>query len=197
MKINLFAFTLLLLAIASAQDRSQPIKFRGAYIGEPLSEFVDCDGGKGKLIKEGYKLHGKLCDGKKGIVYRTHTHGFMAPKTEGEVFTFEDRRLVQIKIEISNEDWAKVKYDLSQKLGEPQSEVPQVFQNGFGARWEYDQGFWVKQDIVAYAGIKVETLGNEAIRNPFTNQPDTQGIEVTITDAIHAKLPQTRPNSLD
>ena len=98
---------------------------------------------------------------------------------------------------VPNEDWEKVRYDLSEKLGPPLEEVPQVFQNGFGARWEYERGFWNKGDVVAYAGVKVETLGHQAINNPFTNQPDLDGIEITVTDAQHAKLPQTRPNSLD
>jgi hypothetical protein len=68
---------------------------------------------------------------------------------------------------------------------------------GFGARWEYEQAFWQKDDVVAFAKIKVATIGGSAIRNPATNLPDTEGIEVTITDAEHAKLPSTLPNSLD
>jgi hypothetical protein len=56
---------------------------------------------------------------------------------------------------------------------------------------EYDRGFWVKGDTVAYAGIKVSNIGGEAINRPFSHTPDTEGIEITITDAEHAKLPST------
>ena len=113
------------------------------------------------------------------------------------MFTFESGKLVVIKIMIPNDDWDKVKYDLTQKIGDPLSEAPTVYQNGFGAKWEYGKGFWVKGDVVAAAGVRVEHLGNEAIKNPFTNQPDTQGIEITIMSAERAKLPSTTPNSLD
>ena len=121
----------------------------------------------------------------------------MSPKLEGEGFAFENGKLFRITIYIPNQDWDKVRFDLTEKLGEPVKEVPQVFQNAFGARYEYEQGFWQKGDIVAFGKIKVSTLGNEAIKNPFTNLPDTEGIEVTITDAEHAKLPSASPNSLD
>jgi len=191
---------LLVLAIprrSIGQQQSEPIKFRGAYIGEQLSDFVSCDGNKGKSLKPEYKVHGKVCEGRRGVVAKLKSHGFMNEKYEGEIFAFEDLKLWQITIDVPNDDWAKIRYDLSEKLGEPLSEVPQVFQNGFGAKWEYDQGFWNKGDIVAFAGIKVETLGNQAIVNPLTHRADTRGIEIKITDAQHAKLPQTRPNSLD
>jgi len=193
---NLAIFALLSCLAATAQS-TDPIKFRGAYVGEPLSDFVNCDSGKGSVTKEGYKMHGKLCQGEKGSVYRMHMHGFLTTKDEGEIFMFENRSLFKIKIMIPNNDWEKVKYDLSQKLGEPQSEVPEVYQNGFGARWEFNQGFWLKDSTVAYAGIKVANVGGRAINSPFSHQPETQGIEITITDAVHAKLPSTTSNSLD
>ena len=110
---------------------------------------------------------------------------------------FENGKLFRITINIPNEDWNKVRFDLTEKLGEPAKELPQVFQNAFGARYEYEQGFWQKGEIVAFAKIKVAALGNQVIRNPFTNRPDTEGIEVTITDAIHAKLPDTPPSTMD
>ncbi|HEY4054256.1 MAG TPA: hypothetical protein VGL74_10950 [Terriglobales bacterium] len=180
----------------SVAQSPEPIKFRGAYIGEPLPDFVNCDSGKAKAIKDGYKTHGKLCQGEKGSVWRLHGH-FANAKREGETFTFDNRTLIRITIMIPNDDWEKVKYDLTQKLGEPQSEVPDVYQNGFGARWEFNQGFWLKDSTVAYAGIKVLNIGGRAIDKPFSNQPDTQGIEITITDSVHAKLPDTTTNSLD
>jgi hypothetical protein len=189
--------TALVILLAAMVFAEEPIRFRGAYVGEPLSDFVDCDGAKGKSRKPDYKLHGKVCEGNPGRVFHTKTKGLMNPKTEGEVLWFEDHKLVKITIMVPNEDWDKVRYDLSEKLGPPLEEVPQVFQNGFGARWEYDRGFWSKGDIVAYAGIQVETLGHQAINDPFTNKPAVNGIETTVTDAQHAKLPQTRPNSLD
>jgi hypothetical protein len=61
----------------------------------------------------------------------------------------------------------------------PTSEVPQVYQNGFGARWEYDQGFWVKDNIVVCAGIQVLA----GIEKAFGPGPATEGIQITITDA--------------
>jgi hypothetical protein len=141
-------------------------------------------------------MRGNLCRDK-GVVFRTKFKHFMSSTMEGDGFAFQDGKLFRITVYIPNEDWDKVRFDLSEKLGPPAKEVPQVFQNGFGARWEYEQAFWQKDDVVAFAKIKVATIGGSAIRNPATNLPDTEGIEVTITDAEHAKLPSTLPNSLD
>jgi hypothetical protein len=188
---------LALLVIAAGHavfaQPSEPIKFRGAYIAEPLSDYVDCSSGKSKIIREGYKTHGKLCEGKRGVVFHTKTKGIMNPKTEGEGLWFENQKLFRISIMVPNEDWEKVRYDITEKMGPPTSEVPQVYQNGFGARWEYDQGFWVKDNIAVCAGIQVLA----GIEKAFGPGPATDGIQITITDAEHAKLPSTRPNSLD
>ena len=186
----------ILVFVASLAFAQEPVTFRGTYIGEPLSDFVDCSSGKAKSLREGYKPHGKLCEGK-GTVARIKMHGLMNPKGDGEIIFIEEQKVATIKILVPNEDWDKVKYDLTQKLGEPLSEIPTVYQNGFGARWEFDRGFWVKGDTVASAGVKVAHLGSQAVKNPFTGQIDTEGIEITIMSAERAKLPATRPSSLD
>jgi hypothetical protein len=164
----------LLCGFCFAQD--EPIKFRGAYLGEPLSAFVDCSSGKPKALNDDFKPHGKLCEGRSGVITHVQVHSsfLKAPTTEGEQFFFDDKKIVKVKIYIPDTDWDKVRSDLSAKLGEPTSEPPQVFQNGFGARWEYDQGFWHKGDIVAYAGIKANAVGSHIF---------THGIEITITEA--------------
>jgi hypothetical protein len=186
---------MLLVTVAFAQE---PIKFRGAFIGEPLSDFVDCASGKGKLLREGYKTHGKLCEGKKGIVFHTKTKGFMDPKTEGESLLFEDRNLIEIRILVPNEnDRQKVRYDLIEKLGPPASELPKVYQNGFGARWEFERGFWSSGNLVVFAEIRVVTLFGSPVKRALGDAPATNGIEVTIMDAERAKLPSTSPNSMD
>jgi hypothetical protein len=185
---------MLLVSVAIAQE---PVKFRGAYLGQPLSDYVDCSGGKAKKLESGYRTHGAVCDGKRGIVFHVKTKGFMEPKTEGEVLRFEGQKLVEIKILVPNEDWEKVHYDLTQKLGPPTSEVPQVYQNGFGARWEFEQGFWSSGNLVAFAHIRVLTLFGEPVRRPIGNGPAPQGIEVTITDVARAKLPSTTPSTMD
>jgi hypothetical protein len=182
---------------AKAELPEAPIRFRGAHLGQSLFDYVDCSSGKGRKLKQSYRLHGDLCRGKKGAVYNTKSVGLMNPKTHGEIFWFDNFKLNTIKILIPDEDFEKVKYDLSEKLGPPASEVPQVFQNGFGARWEFEQGFWQKGNIVAAAGVRVTTLGGSAIRGPFSNKPATQGIIVTIMDAATAKVPSSRPNVLD
>lgn len=188
---KLFAVLLLLVPLTFAEE---PIKFRGAYIGQPLSELVDCSSGKPKVLVDGFKTHGKLCEGKGTISHiKGHARLMQAATEEGEMFFFEGQKLATIKIMIPNEDWDKVKYDLTQKLGEPLSDAPTVYQNGFGARWEYGKGFWVKGDTVAAAGVRV--AGGPA--NPFTHQQFTHGIEITIMSAERAKLPSTTPNSLD
>jgi hypothetical protein len=188
----------MLLCLATVTLAADQITFRGAYIGQPLSDYIDCSTGKAKPIKESYKPHGKLCEGKPGTVSRIKYHARILSGNggadEGEMFLFEDRKIARIKIFVPDEsEWEKVKYDLTQKLGSPSSDVPQIFQNGFGARWEYDQGFWVNGNTVAYAGIKVSTFGHRL----FSNAPMTEGIEVNITDAQHAKLPSTTPSTLD
>jgi hypothetical protein len=109
------------------------ITFRGAYIGQPVTDFVKCDG-KPKAINEGYRTHGKSCDAQHFLIFHTKTKGHLDPKTEGESFRFDNGKLTKIIILIPNNDWDKVRFDLTQKLGEPLSEVPQMFQNGFGAR---------------------------------------------------------------
>ena len=193
-------FALLLLTAASfcqVAPTDEPIKFRGAYIGQPLGDYVDCSG-KAKSLKDGYKVHGKLCEGKLGTIGRVKLHTRVLsgndPAEEGEIFFFEGNKLTRIKIFVPDErEWEKVKYDLTQKLGPPSSDVPNVYQNGFGAKWEYDQGFWVHGDIVAYAGIKVSKMSHQL----FSNAPSTGGIELTITDAASAKLPSRMPSTLD
>jgi hypothetical protein len=198
MKLLLFA---LLAAIAFAQDqpaKDQPIKFRGAYIGEPVSDFVDCSTKKPTSSKEGFKVHGKPCDGRKGMIRHVKVHGMLNPKDNGEIFYIENQKVAEIKVLIGNDDWDKIRYDLTEKLGNPLSEAPEVYQNGFGARWEFNQGFWVKGDIVAAAGIKVLTTpGGSPVREPWSDRIATQGIEVRIMSAERAKLPNTQPNSLD
>ena len=53
--------------------------------------------------------------------------------------------------------------------------------------------FWVKDNIVVYAGIRVLA----GIEKAFGPGLATEGIQITITDAEHAKLPETRPSTLD
>lgn len=141
---------LAVLLLASAAFAQEPIKFRRAYIGEPLSDFADNSSGKEGKLQSDYKKHGKLCEGKRGSVGRVKLHaGFLgSAKGDGQVFLFEDRKLISIKVLVPNEDWERVKHDVSRKLGAPLSEVPQVYKNGFGASWDYDQGFWQKEGLV-------------------------------------------------
>lgn len=185
MRLLIAVFCLVGLAVAA-----EPIKFRGAYIGEPLSDFVDCSSRKPHALKEGLKIHGKVCNGGRGLLYATKTSGFMGPqRTEGESFSIEGQKVVEITIYVGHEsDWEKVKYDLTEKLGEPRSEVPEVYQNLMGARWEANQGLWVKDDIVAAAGIKVLKLFGSPMQDPFTNAPTTEGIQIKIMSAERAKL---------
>ena len=190
-------YLVVLLCLAGAALAADQITFRGAYIGQPMSDWVDCSSGKPKAVKEGYKTHGKICQGKLGAVSRLKGHTRMLTGNgvafEGEEFFIEEGKISRIKIFVPDErEWEKVKYDLTQKLGPPSSDVPQVYQNGFGARWEYDQGFWVHDNTVAYAGIKVR--GTSQV---FSDAPSTEGIEINITDTVHAKLPATRPSTLD
>src|SRR5882724_8738736 len=166
---------LLMVSLGFAED---PIKFRGAYIGQPVFDYVDCSSGKGKVLVPGYKAHGKLCEGKRGVIERTKGHGLLEIKEEGEAFMFDESKIVRIMIFVPNNDWEKVRYDLTQKLGEPKSEVPQVFQNNFGARWEVAQGFWQKGDTVAFAKVHVMTVGHEVSTNPLTGRASSSGIEV-------------------
>jgi hypothetical protein len=184
--------------VSIAHSQSLPIKFRGAYIGQPLSDYVDCSSGKAKSLKDGYKPHGKLCEREFGVVSRLKMHSRVlsgnGSAEEGESFLFQDGKITRITIFVPDEsEWEKVKYDLTQKLGPPSSEVPQIYQNGFGARWEYDQGFWVHENTVAYAGVKVSNFGHQL----FSNAPMTEGIQLTITDAARAKLPSKTPSTLD
>lgn len=186
------------LTFSQSEPPKEPLRFRGAYIGEPLADFADCSSGKAKSLKDGYKTHGKLCDGNSGSVGRLKLHTRMlsgnGSSEEGEVFFFEGGKLIRIKIYIPDEgEWEKVKYDLTQKLGPPSAEAPQVYQNGFGAHWEYDQGFWLHGNTVAYAGVKVSNFGHKL----YSNAPMTEGIELTITDAASAKLPSKTPSTLD
>lgn len=195
MKTLLVVLTLTLVAVAE-----EPVRFRGVYIGEPIAELsVDCSGGKPKKLDSGYKIHGDVCSGKRGIIYRTHAKGgfWDGVKIDGDSFSIVDGKIVSIAIWVPNNDWAKVRYDLVQKLGEPATEVPDVYQNAFGAKWEYSQGFWSKGELVVTAGIKVDELAGAASRNPFTGQIETRGIQILITDAQHARLPSTRPSTID
>ena len=54
--------------------------------------------------------------------------------------------------------------------------------------------------MVAFAKVKVANLGGVAINRPFSNTPETEGIEVTITNPEYAKkgkLLSAGPNSMD
>jgi hypothetical protein len=195
---------LLILALVFATiplaAQKAPIRFRGAYIGQPLSDYADCTSGKAKKLSGEYRLHGDMCAGKRGAIYNAKVKSSLlsGPKLQGESFDVEDRKIVHIRIYVPNEtEWEKTKYDLTEKLGPPVSEVPQVYQNAFGATWAYSRGFWVKDDIVVSAGIKVQTMLGSPMPGLFTNRPSTAGIEVNITDATRAKMPYTTPNSMD
>jgi hypothetical protein len=187
-----------LLAVALQGESQSPIKFRGAYIGQSLADYVDCSGDKPRKLKDSYRLHGSLCSGGKGTVFATKTKGLMNPKTNGEMFFFENLKLVEIKIYIADDEWEKVKYDLTEKLGPPSTEQPQVFQNGFGARWEFEQAVWQKDNLVALARVRVITMAGHAVpRSPFSGPgPQTEGVEIVITDAARANVPSTRPSIL-
>jgi hypothetical protein len=197
MKQKLATLASLLLALAPLTlAQEAPVTFRGAHIGQSVTDFVNCSG-KPKAITEGYKTRGKSCDAPRFFLYHGKSKGFLEPKYEGESFQFENGKLAKILILIPNDDWAKVRYDLTQKLGEPVSEVPRTFQNGFGARWEYNQGFWRKGDLVAVAGIKVAEIGGVAMRGFMSNAPSTEGIQITIESAESAGTPDTAANSLN
>lgn len=128
---------LVLLVCCCPLFAQELIRFRGAYIGKPLSDFADCSSGKAKVVKDGYKAHGKICEGKAGAISRLKNKALLGVVFEGESFTFIDSRIAAITIFVSNQDWQKVRDDLTEKLGAPSGEVPQVYQNGFGAHWEY------------------------------------------------------------
>lgn len=181
----------IMMCLATAALAADQLTFRGAYIGEPVSDFVDCSSGKAKTLKEGYRTHGKVCDGR-GYIFHTKVKGLLDPKTSGEAMVTESGKITRIRIFVPNEDWEKVRYDLTQKMGDPVSEVPDVYQNALGGRWEFNQGFWANGNIVAFAGIKVLP-----VRKAFGNGPATDGIEINIMDAQHAKLPNTTPSTLD
>jgi len=97
--MRLFVAVLLLSAAFAQTDSSaQPIKFRGAYIGEPVSDLVDCSSGKPKVLREEYKAHGK-CGTRMALTRMKSKAHFMGPVTDdGEVFLFEEGKLAQIKI---------------------------------------------------------------------------------------------------
>jgi hypothetical protein len=188
-----------LLAVALQGESQAPIKFRGAYIGQSVADYVDCSGSKPRKLKESYRLNGKLCQGGQGRVFSTKSKGLMHPTTYGEILLFENRAVVEIKILIADDEWEKVKYDLTQKMGEPSIEQPQVFQNGFGARWEFGQAVWQKDNLVALARVRVITMAGRAVpRSPFSGPgPQTEGVEVIIMDAVRAELPSTKASILD
>jgi hypothetical protein len=204
---SLFVLTLLTCLAGSALPQQQShepsnevIKFRGAYLGQPLSDYVDCSSGKPKPLEKGYRTHGDLCGGKKAYLFHTKSHGFWDPQTEGEFFIFENRSVTKITIEVPNNDWEKVRFDLSQKLGQPTSEAPQEYQNGFGAHWEFNQGFWRKGNVIAYAGMQVSTLGHcggFAAALASSSQPCSEAIRIVITTPERAGTPDSKANSLD
>jgi hypothetical protein len=141
-----------------------------------------------------------LCEGKSGSISKLKNRAFLGVALDGEVFGFNESRVVTIVILVPNNDWEKVRDDVTEKLGPPSKEMPQVYQNGFGAHWEYGQGFWQTANLVAFAKIKVANLGGVAINRPFSNNPETEDIEVTIMDpeyAKHVNLSSTSPNSMD
>ncbi len=196
-KMVLLVLILLLTGFVFGQE---PIRFRGAYIGESLSDFVDCSSGKAKALKDGYKSHGKLCEKGMGSISRLKNRAILGVKEEGEVFGFNESKLIAIQIFVANEDWDQVRDDLTGKLGMPVKDIPQVYQNLFGARWEYGQGFWQSGEVLAFAHVKVAELGGRAINQPFTNNPETEGIEITITNlevARHLRLLGPSRNTLD
>lgn len=116
------------------------------------------------------------------------------------MFGFQDSKLAVITILVADNDWDKVRDDLNEKLGPAAKEVPQVYQNAFGARWEYGSAFWQAANLVVFAREKVNSVGGVARPGLFSNSPETSGIEITITDSDHAKrmkLPSGAANSLD
>jgi len=67
----------MLLVVVGCAFAQEPVKFRGAWIGQPLSDYVDCSSGKAKKLLPQYRTHGNICAGKRGLVFHTKTKGFM------------------------------------------------------------------------------------------------------------------------
>jgi hypothetical protein len=186
---------LVLLVYCGSMFAQEPIRFRGAYVGESLSDFVDCSSHKPKVIKEGYKIYGKLCEGKPGAISRIKNRAVLSVALDGESFGFNESRLGSITIFVPDADWEQVRDDLTAKMGAPLKEVPQVYQNGFGAHWEYGQGFWQTDDLVAFAKVNVASLGGVAVNRPFSSVPQTEGIEIRIMGPEMAKRAKFLPSS--
>ena len=191
-------YPLVLLLLTAFGLAEEPMKFRGAYVGQPLSDWAECSAsGKAKSKLDGYKVHANCIKPGMGIVIHTRARGFMDPEPQGETFPFENQQLVEIHIFVKSDDWEKVKYDLTQKFGQPASETPQVYQNLFGARFEYGQGYWTSGTLVAIAKVKVDEHGSPLANMTGDHRPATRGIEVIVTDAHRAKLPSAMPSTLD
>ena len=177
------------------QDRSQPIKFRGAYIGEPLADFVTCPGNK--PIDPAFKVHGNLCEEGKGRIenMKSKSRGFMDAMTkktvqktlshDGVEITVVDGKIDAIRIQLPEEtDWDNLAADITAKLGKPIDQRGRSFQNKFGAHYDFPLSIWKRDGVIATAGVdaKAEFNGDSIT---------TAGIKVFITSS--AKYKRDKP----
>jgi hypothetical protein len=86
---------------------------------------------------------------------------------EGEMFGFQDSKVAVIQIMIAKDGWDKVREDLTAKLGEPTKEMPQTYQNAFGARYEFSSGFWQATNLVVFAREIVASSGGHGLDSLF------------------------------
>lgn len=77
--------------------------------------------------------------------------------------TFEDGKLVEIHLEITDQDWDAVLNSAIQKFGKPEETHVVTTQNAYGAEWELRRASWSTTDHVAMAYEKVNLPYNAKV----------------------------------
>jgi hypothetical protein len=156
---------------------SAPPRFKGFYIGEPLSEFLAAQANSQKYIdscrqvfnaakpdKTANRAHVYSTDclrlvnaldrGTEYVVDLGHDwppiprpEDYRIPDPVGNHVSFANGRVSKIVLYIWGSDIETVISDMASKIGKPDYERSLQMQNGYGATWTNHEAFWRRPDF--------------------------------------------------
>jgi hypothetical protein len=98
----------------------------------------------------------------------------------GEV-TFDNDKLVKIVVEFWHQGWSEVLPDLISKFGKPREEHVNTMQNGFGAKFDFQQAGWATSNYVLAAFEKT-----------FSSDTLERKVVVEMTDTKYFRAQQSK-----
>ena len=182
-------FALVVLASFAQAQQPGPLQFHGVSLGQPASAYIDCS--SGKLLKGGrsFKALKKICAGEEQslVVSWTNVGNILNVVEDKDTVIFNKGKITSIGLGMHKQTFGNVVSDMTVKLGrKPDNIDPQVFQNAYGAAWNFGKAVW-NGDVVV---IVQESVNNGGV------PPTAHGVLVMIMDTKDLPV-EHRASSLD